>query len=448
MTINAFTLKELRQLVRTKSIAVSLIAFLFIALVIAYLVPVLGGMRQDTGETMFIGIDYLLTLMLCVVLPSEVFSFMDRERGSAKVQSDFTMLTALPPSEVIDGKLRGAFALMVLFSSAALPFGVLAYLMHGITFLKMLRLLVLTLCASCAITHVALAVAAMKIPRIVRRCIYAVFMLGVVLVSLIGVFKMGASDMADRVKAFWEIVALTVTGCVMARGFAISFFAPYVMERDAPLRLAVLAAMFGWLAFCLATENETAMTLWQVATLACSLVLAIYSMGQPLGYSRRMLASRPRNLLLRGLFFPFSSAAVNGFVFSCFVGGVAAAAGDLCAIETWFPLHWESVATFLMYFFSVLLFARWVWRIFFSRRISPVLVPLLAIGLFLFLQTIPLYIGYEGNASEFSATPFYCLGIMAQPRAHFLQAAIAFAASFGVNFITSIIAAIARSRRK
>lgn len=448
MTINAFTLKELRQLARTKSIAVSLIAFLFVALVIAYAVPVFFGMRQNTGETMFIGINYLLILMLCVVLPSEVFSFLDRERGSAKEHADFTMLTALPPSEVIDGKLRGAFALMALFSTAALPFGVLAYLMHGITFLRMLRFLVLTLCASCMITHIVLAIAAMKIPRIIRRCMYALFMLVVIIFSLIGIFEIGAYSIADRLKAFWEVIAMTITVCMIARGFAISFFAPVVMERDLALRLTMLAAVLGWLAFILVSNlPDAAASLWLSVTIVSSLVLAMYSMAQPLGYSRRMLASRPRNLILRGIMFPFSSAAVNGFVFACILGAIGVGAEEIFIRPTLQTVQWGS-ATFLMYVFSVLLFSRWVWRIFFSRRFSPVLVPLLSLALFLFLQTIPPYIGLNGDVAEFNATPFYCPGILAAPATHLFQAAIAFSISFGINFITSIIATIIRNRRK
>lgn len=451
MTINAFTLKELRQLARTKSISFSLIAFLFVALLIAYAVPVFGGMRQDTGEMMFFGINGLLALMLCVVLPSEVFTFLDKERGSARQQADFTMLTALPPSEVIDGKLRGAFALMALFTTAALPFGVLAYLMHGITFLVMLKMLVLTLCASCVATHLALAIAAMKVPRIVRRCVYAVFMFGVIASGLLVLGGFGADPFVVRAKAFWVIVALAVTVCMVVRGFAISFFAPVVTERDVALRLTVVAAVIGWLAFILASGSMDALLLWVAALTACSFSLAIHSMAQPLGYSRRMLASRPRNLVLRALFFPLSSATVNGFVFACIIGGVAALVTRHILAEewsaTWAGQRW-SLATLLMYFYSIMLLARWVWRIFFSRRSSPALVPLMAIGLFAFLQTIPPYIGFDGNIAEFNSTPFYCPGIIAEPHTHLLQSVLAFGFAFGINFVTSIIAAILRARKK
>lgn len=446
MTINAFTLKELRQLVRTKSIAVSLITFLFVALAIAYAVPVFGGMRQNTGESMFLGINSLLALMLCVVLPSELFSFLDKERGSAKEHADFTMLTALPPSEVIDGKLRGAFAIMALFSTAALPFGVLSYLMHGITFLQMLRMLICTLCISCMLSHSVLVIAAMNVPRIVRRCIYALFLFATIAFLLAGgsvVREISASG-----SVLWKLVFVAVTVCMVARGLAISLFASSVMERDCPLRLSVLAATLGWLWFALVSRSGSAMLMWFVATTVGSLLLAAYSLAQPLGYSRRMLASRPRNLLLRGLFFPFSSAAVNGFVFACIIGAISVAVKKIAGPAQSPLADARATATFLMYAFSVLLFTRWVWRIFFSRRFPAILVPLLAGGLFVFLQTIPPYIGLGGDVGEFAATPFYCPGILAEPRTHLVQSAIAFSISFGLNFITSIIAAIIRARRK
>ncbi len=448
MTINAFTLKELRQLTRTKSIAVSLVAFLFVALAIAYAVPVFAGMRQDTGEMMFAGINGLLELMLCVVLPSEVFSFLDRERGSSKERVDFTMLTALPPSEVIDGKLRGAFALMALFSTAALPFGVLAHLMHGITFVSMLRELVLTLCASCVATHVALALAAMKLPRIVRRCLYVVFMAVVVGLA----FASLPESVVGGEGAFWRVVALSATACAILRGFAISFFAPAVMERDASLRVTIAVAAVGWLVFALATRDDGALAVWLVSSVVCSLALAIYSMAQPLGYSRRMVASRPRRAALRVLWFPLSSGAVNGFAFACLVGALAAAVARFVAAGWLMPVRngpgaW-SVATFLMYFFAVLLLTRWAWRIFFSRRFPPVVVPLLAVGIFLFLQTVAPYMGFDGDAVDLNSTPFYCLGILAEPEMHFRQAAIAFAATLAPNLATSAVAAFLRRRGK
>ncbi len=445
MTINAFTLKELRQLVRTKSIAVSLIAFLFVALAVAYAVPVLGGMRQDTGEKMFAGINLLLTLMLCVVLPSEVFSFLDKERGSSRKSSDFTMLTALPPSEVIDGKLRGAFAIMALFSTAALPFGVLAYLMHGITFLHMLRIVICTLCASCIVTHISLAIAAMKIPRIIRRCIYAMFIFGVL--ALLALLSMGAVAYIDSRSFLWMLLFVALTVCMIARGLAISMFAPAVMERDCSLRLSVLAATLGWLWYAFASGSPETMFAWFVAATVGALLLATYSMAQPLGYSRRMLAARPRNLLLRALFFPLSSAGVSGFVFACILGATAAVVEHVAMPAELKIVKWGS-ATLLMYAFSALLLTRWVWRIFFSRRVSAIIVPLLALGMFAFLQTIPPYIGFNGDVAEFNATPFYCPGILMQPRMHFMQAALAFAVTFGLNFVTSVIATFIRSRKK
>lgn len=448
MTINAFTLKELRQLVRTKSIAVSLIAFLFVALAIAYAVPVFGGMRQDTGESMFIGINCLLTLMLCVVLPSEVFSFLDKERGGTRRSADFTMLTALPPSEVIDGKLRGAFALMALFSTAALPFGVLAYLMHGITFLQMLRMMVFTLCFSCVLSHVALVIAAMKVPRIIRRCVCALFLFAVLLLSIVVGMRF-TWEIAGNSPKLWRIAFASVTICMISRGLAISLFAPEVMERDGALRLTALAATFGWLWYALVARHGFPMLAWMLATVGGSLLLAAYSMAQPLGYSRRMLASRPRNLILRFIAFPFSSATVNGFVFACILGAIAVAVDEIIGTPPMLvSAGRRAAAILLMYAFSLLLFTRWVWRIFFSRRFSPVLVPLLAGGLFLFLQTIPPFIGLNGDVAEFGAMPFYCPGIAANSRTHLVQAATAFSAAFGLNFITSIIATLLRNRKK
>ena len=86
MTINPFTLKELRQLTRTRAISASLILFLFTSLAVAYARPVLGGLDFRAGADIFASVMGLLAFVTCIVLPLAAFAFLDAERGDGGYQ--------------------------------------------------------------------------------------------------------------------------------------------------------------------------------------------------------------------------------------------------------------------------------------------------------------------------------------------------------------------------
>ena len=174
MSINPFTLKELRQLTRSRTITGGLIFFLFASVAATYLIP-LGGITSRTGQNLAACIQTILGLLFTIVLPINVFVRMMKERRG-KTAADLTLVTPLPPSSVVDGKLCSAFTLMFLMASASLPFGVAAYLMHGVTFVDMAKSLLLIAAVSGVGVMVAILIASLRVSSVFRVVLFIVVM--------------------------------------------------------------------------------------------------------------------------------------------------------------------------------------------------------------------------------------------------------------------------------
>ena len=469
MTLNPFTLKELRQLTRSKMIAGSLVGFLFACLAIAYSVPVLsGGITQTTGGDVFGFLNFLLTVVCGVVIPWNVFSRLDRERGGGKKSMEFTLLTSLSPKEIVDGKLRGAFALIVLFTAAALPFGVFSYLLHGISLGGIGKMLLATFAGSMLSVHVALCAGSLRIGHRMRVFTYLAILLfwGVFLLPS-GIFASGMADEGMPLGTLY-FVAVIVTLCFILRGFAISTLSPLVMERDCPFRVALIVSFLAWGVYVvtLAFSGDFYIrrylgyvSVYVTAFAVLAIFLALHASAQPEGYSRRMLAERPSSRWRRIVAWPFGSRAINGLFFASALAIVISAIMPLVKLwaDRYYPsqchvctggeventAHSYICAIVLMYAISVILLVRLAWKLA-SRRVtlSPALVPIAAVAIFLFLQSVPSLRALDNPAdwSEYASMPFCVLGAKYHPLLHLAYSSAAFSLAW-------ILYALARGGR-
>ena len=465
MTLNPFTLKELRQLTRSKTIASSLVGFLCACLAVCYAVPAFNaGIDQSTGAVVFAFINAILMIVCAIVIPCNVFARIDKERGGSKRAVDFTLLTALAPAEIIDGKLRGAFALIVLFSTAALPFGVFSYLLHGISFASIFTTLATTATIAVFASHAALALGVLRIGHRLRVFVFVVVLVlgGAMLLPALafeGVWIVGSSSFS-----LLKFIAIALTVSCILRGFAIASFSPVVMERDRPLRVAVLFAFIGWGAYVVSLVFLPGFKVYSwiavasdylCAFAACAVLLALGASAQEEGYSRRMVAGRPKTRLKRFLAWPFGTGAANGMFFAAALAFVVAVAWPLAkplvdgycighkvldAHGMIYKVEFEyAFATVLMYVFSVILLVRFLWYVVTRKvRISPMLVPLAAVALFAFFQSIPAIRAIALAADwpdYFFDMPFCVLKINRHPLMHLCYAGCAFALGAVLNAI-------------
>ena len=174
--LNPVTLKELRQMVRSRLVSTGLIAFLFLQVAVVSIALLTARsassdpLGQSYGNVVFGTVTAMLGFMLLLGIPGFVSARMAAERSADRLDLQFT--TALAPTQFIDGKIAAAAVLMLLFASTSLPFLMLAYLLRGVDVFTMLRsfgfLLVLALC----VCHVVLFLGSIRLSKALRMLQY------------------------------------------------------------------------------------------------------------------------------------------------------------------------------------------------------------------------------------------------------------------------------------
>ena len=400
--MNPFTLKELRQLTRSKVISGTLVGFLLSALLLSYFIPV-GGVSYDTGRTLFSVIQLALGVLTLAILPANVFVRMMKERGGKRA-ADLTLATALPASAVVDGKIRSALALIGLSLTAALPFSSFAYLLHGISLGRMAESLLIVALLACVLVHFAVLIASLRLSAGFRWVAYIAFVflgVGVCLPAGSAAFSWHpAGEFQSFQGGFFVFAAVCVSLCLFLRAFAIAVLTPRSREHDLVLRVTTLVLVAGWGVYAYLRSSD-AIQVWTVFAFLVFTVLSIFALVQPLGYSRRQIAAfRTKPVWRRIVFWPFMSGAANGFAFA-FAGALAVSLVRPL-IGNGADTMWIAF-TILLYDSALLLVLRAFWRVAAKRwtDLSPVLVLALFLLVLGFLQSLPNLLGVEAAAVPF-----------------------------------------------
>jgi len=448
VNLNPFALKELRQLTRSRTISGALILFLFASVLATYLIP-LGGISHDTGAGIALYLQFALSAMFAVVLPINLFVRMVKERRG-KNAADLTLVTPLPPSAVIDGKLTSAFALMFLFTAAAMPFGVASYLLHGVTFVQMVKSAAFVIVAASVVVSVALAIASIRCSPVLRVILFSLFMLFCLQTVLVSSFGLTVA-FGERTESLLVALCAMASVTALARASAVAMISPKVMERDASLRITVLVLAVGWFGYVFLRQGAGGATAFLdsvekvMALFMClALALAVRATAQDAGYSVRQLAARPASRVLRVLAWPFRSGAVNGLFFALVLGLAVTSVLPLMRpyFNEQFRLlgitsygktrevtdHWSGFV-FFAYVMSMLLYGRFLWYVLLRRmRLSPVLatvISLFALGL---LQTVPSALEVSGCSVACETLPFILSDLEERSAFLVVPAAVALAA--------------------
>ena len=448
MSLNPFTLKELRQLTRSRVISGALILFLFASVLATYLIP-LSGITNRTGTFLALYLSVALSVMFSVVLPINVFIRMMKERRG-KSAADLTLVTPLPPSSVIDGKLRSAYALIFLFSAASLPFGVAAYLLHGVTFVEMFRTLVLVVAGSSLVVHLTIAIAAMRCSAVLRVIIFVLLIFMGTQYVLFGTVLALHSSGGSWEDCVWMLAMLS-TISLLLRAFAVAWVSPKTADRDLSIRVLSLLAAVGWIGYELVRhwngfedrDFENSLCATQLLFVALAVLLAVGAMTLDVGYSARQLASRPVSPWRRALVWPFRTGAVNGLAFALGFGTLVALVLPLVAphINELYRVNEimsgcggrfreveDPLLPLVLFFYVVspLMYVRAIW--YQLRRvvnIRPVYVPVIALLILGLYQTLPSAVELSGGVLS-DDLPFYFSGVKDRSASHFGLALIAF----------------------
>lgn len=388
--MNPVTLKELRQLTRSRTIAGAIVGFFLVELLAAALVVVAetnshGALDDDCGEMVFAWLAALLGPILAFVVPGNIFSRLVSEHGSGR--AELLAATALRPSALVDGKIRSGLALVGLFLAGALPFLLCSYLLGGVDVLFVLSwTLAVAVCASTAV-HLSLFLGSLRLSAPFRWCIWAFCAIPCVPLALLSATGYEEMDWDE-----WEwlsvMAGLFVTANFLLRGLAIALVAPPATDRVRPLRLTLVGLWFAWLAVVFVESlahppvvGSAAGNFAAGAAMFASfagvavLALAAFDLSSPSGPTRRVLLDRPRSRLRRLLRFPFATGAESGLAFALLFLGVGAAVAAVLArhalrfrgtaVPDWFGAVGPSLAAHVLwaYLLAALLLARAILRI-------------------------------------------------------------------------------------
>lgn len=178
--INPVLLKELRQAMRSRALAVSVtgmtaMQFLAVSFFIVRREFLVRG-DKALGMPVFEALITILTVVTLFLLPLYVGARLAVERRESDL--DLMFITALPPQKIVSGKLlAGAFVTILLFSVSA-PFMTLANLMRGMDLLNVSLILFCLFWAVCVAMQIAMLLASLPFPFFVRVVIGLLFAAG------------------------------------------------------------------------------------------------------------------------------------------------------------------------------------------------------------------------------------------------------------------------------
>ena len=420
--INPVTLKELRQMVRSRLVASGLIGFLLLQLTGVGFMLLLS--RDDAGSTvgslslgknLFHFLYFLSSAVLLFCVTGYEGTRLALERGGEHLDLQFT--TALTPRQFVDGKIASASVLIFMFTCSSLPFMVLSYLMRGLDLFRVFVAVALLVMTAVCCLYGALLLATLSTTRLLRGIflLISVFFLFylTVIVNVMGAevatssWRVPLSTPQDWVKAAL-VLAGCVTGCAVARVAMIAALSPTQANRDLPVRAWGAAFWLCWGVAAVAAsffEGDAEWVIaWAVTSVSAAAVMSAVEASKRGDYSRRLLASVSRVRLARLAQFPFFTGAMNGIVWALMIGflsvfvlqwvmQVLPQTGTATSSSS--ELTSGHVAVFFLYLSAYVCTVRALWRFLLGRWLSYKLVGVVAAVLVVLGYALPYLLNFD-----------------------------------------------------
>ncbi len=451
--MNPFLLKELRQSVRSRLVSGSLIGFFALLLVIlgTIFAAASDAPNPDLGPVAFGVVAGVLVALGAFVIPFAAFQRLCNER--AKTRADLLFTTPLPPRSIVDGKLLAALAMSLLFLSAALPFLVLSYELHGVDLLDILLFAGAYLALSALLVAAGLVVAASSAPHVARRVVFVLFLVQVffpVFVTSIGFvsgeFSLDLSGLA---------VAATVwlAALLLVRALAIFSVSPAGTDRARPFRRSILAIWLGITALLAAIAlladdpdiSGTCAVLLLMAGLGLSTVVLLNALLLPKTPSHRtLLEIRPRHRFRQ---FLLATTAEGGMLLGMFLLAASFAAFlpfRKSSAMAGFDPDCPALLCTVLYYTSFLLLLRFVLTA--IHRTFPSYAVLALAVLFPQAWSVVTLAAANGDPCYVPGNLYAALSHHDTLPAHFLMSCVFFAAAF-LLYLPSVLRSYRSFRR-
>ena len=251
-TMNPIALRELRQLVRAKTILFGVVIYpmvLFFALWMSLSDALQGKSAVELvagpglGSVPFSTISIVTGLIMVVGVPGYFAAKTIREASRDDSRLEFT--TLISPTQYITGKLTAGFLLMLVALALSLPFTAVAYLLRGVD----LSTALLTPAILLAYAVVSLSIILMMATSTLHKSLKGIAILILLLIVLPMTFTssgiFAVTELGSSVEAIIVFSTMAVVAATVARAYGASNVAPPYSHRVGPLRrteLILLAA--------------------------------------------------------------------------------------------------------------------------------------------------------------------------------------------------------------
>ena len=331
--INPVTLKELRQLVRSRLIIWGMVA-LPIVLILATGAVLLSEMHdisiqeamygKGLGEEPLIAVSIITGVVTCVLIP--LFTSIKTAIETSKTDLGLEFTTALTPGQIVSGKITAAAVISAIAVAIAMPFFVLSYLMRGIDLSITVLIPVLLFVSSVSLTAVGLLPAcsrrrsiAMKVISLVVLYIFLPFFFSSITAAIgIGRGVRGGGDFAAS-SLFVCNGLLSAIIVALCRAQAAAMLAPPHTDYLRPLRITQLVVI--GISTLLVSGPP-----WCAAWCIGAGIILLHAAFYPVPITRGAVAHMPRSKALWPILFPLATGSVPSMVFALLIAVAASSA--------------------------------------------------------------------------------------------------------------------------
>ena len=320
LLFNPVALKELRQLVRSRTIIIGMILYPILLTIVSALTVsfrMQGRTKSDIllgpglGEAPFYVAAVITGIVVCAALP--LYAAFKTSSEAQKEKMGLEFVTMLTPANIISGKLLATALLMLIAIGLSMPVFTLAYLMRGVsllqTFLMPAGLFLSGMIALC----VLLFIACNKAWAPALRNIVCLIVYGIMLSFLVAQISLFVDSPMSPVH-FRTLSAVGVLALIMIcrATCAAQLSAPH-LDALRPLRktelVLYLLSPLAWLG------GDEAFQAWIGTTAIGATIICLRAAFYPHPIPRVANLNAPRSWFGRFLTFPLTTGSVPGLVF-------------------------------------------------------------------------------------------------------------------------------------
>ena len=353
LQINPVTLKELRQLVRSRIILWGMVA-LPIVLLIAMIVVLSDDMHGMSPMEVMYGnglgggplaaATVITAIVTCGLIP--LFTCIKTMIETSRTNERLEFTTALTSSQIASGKIAAAAIISAIAVALAMPFFALSYLMRGIELSTTVAIPALLLLGGTATTALGLLPACSR--RSIVWKILLLILLGMevwlFLALVVAVTNIGNSGELDEIVASillslagaFAAIFLPVATTAYCRAQAAAELAPPHTDFARTLRITQIVMFVVGYPLIFAGEDPCAF--WSVMWTWIAGMIALGAASRPLPLTRGAVIHAPRLWLLRVLAFPFATGSMPSMFFAFLL---ATASTSMLVLITGSTLHFN-----------------------------------------------------------------------------------------------------------